>query len=92
MQVLVTGDRGRIGTVMMPMLSKEGHEVTGSGLTLGDLEGRYQRISLPSPGGSTVGSAPRHVLRQRMPSGRCHRRLKPARIPRGNPVQVSALS
>jgi nucleoside-diphosphate-sugar epimerase len=44
MQVLVTGHRGYIGTVMVPLLLKAGHEVTGCDSDL------YERCTFCEPG------------------------------------------
>ncbi|HEY8290363.1 MAG TPA: SDR family oxidoreductase, partial [Acetobacteraceae bacterium] len=50
MRILVTGHRGYIGSVMVPMLLRDGHEVTGLDSDL------YERCTYP--GGGTMATIP----------------------------------
>ncbi len=54
MRVLVAGDRGYIGTVLVPLLRAAGHEVEGLDL------GLYEGCDLgPAPGGRAAAAGKR---------------------------------
>jgi nucleoside-diphosphate-sugar epimerase len=62
MRVLVTGHLGYIGTVMVPVLQSEGHEVTGTD------SGLYENCDYPGGGGLTSVPTIRKDLRDLVPA------------------------
>ena len=74
MRVLVAGDRGYIGAVLVPFLRAAGHEVDGLDL------GLYEGCDLGPGPGRRAGARPRrHAGRQRRPAGRLRRGAVPGR-------------